>query len=87
MATRIWVTSEAYDSAIQAIITARHAQGVSQRDLAARLGKPRSFVSKLENKERRLDLVEFVVLARALNLAPADLLHRVVESLPSNIDI
>ena len=87
MAKRIWVTSDAYDAAIQAVIAARHAQGVSQRDLAERLGKPRSFVSKLENKERRLDMVEFVMLARAMDIPPGELLEKVVLSLPAEPEI
>lgn len=87
MAKRVWVTSEAYDAAIQAVVATRHEQGVSQRDLASRLGKPRSFVSKIENKERRLDMVEFVMIARGLNVAPADLLKAVIASLPADVEI
>jgi transcriptional regulator with XRE-family HTH domain len=33
--------------------------GLSQRDLAARLKVPHSWVAKVENGERRIDLVEF----------------------------
>lgn len=87
MATRRWVTSDAYDAAIQIVIAARHSQKLSQRGLADRLGKPRSFVSKLENKERRLDIVEFVMLARALRLSPSEWMDQVSNSLPVEIDM
>ena len=34
--------------------------GLTQADLADRLGKPQSFVAKVETHERRLDVIEFV---------------------------
>lgn len=83
---RVWVTSNAYDAAIQSLIAARHRQNLSQRDMAERLGKPRSFVSKLENKERRLDIVEFVALAQALEIAPESLLTELISHLPQPLD-
>ena len=83
---RPWVTSEAYDAAITVVIQVRQAKSISQRELADRLGKPRSFVSKIENKERRLDFVEFVVVARALEISPSELISDVASSLPDEID-
>lgn len=83
---RPWVTSAAYDAAITVVIEARRLAGLSQRELAERLGKPRSFVSKTENKERRLDFVEFVVVAQALELKPSDMIGLVVEALPARIE-
>jgi transcriptional regulator with XRE-family HTH domain len=38
---------------------ARTDAGLSQRDLAARLNVPHSWVAKVENGERRIDLIEF----------------------------
>lgn len=83
---RPWVTSGAYDAAISAVVDARKATGISQRELADRLGKPRSFVSKIENKERRLDIVEAVVIARALGMSPEALTAQIVAALPDHID-
>lgn len=51
---------------------ARERTGLTQMDVAKRLGKPQSYVSKYERGERRLDFVEFVLLAEILDLAPAD---------------
>jgi transcriptional regulator with XRE-family HTH domain len=39
---------------------------MTQQDLARRLRKPQSFVSKYENGERRLDIAEFLEIAEAL---------------------
>ena len=82
---RPWVTSPAYSSAIRTIVEYRQAQGLSQRDVAQRIGKPRSFISKIENRERRLDVVEFVALARALGGDPLRLLGRIVDALPDEL--
>jgi transcriptional regulator with XRE-family HTH domain len=47
---------------------------LTQRDLADRLHKPESFVAKYEGGERRLDVVEFVAIARALGADPLKLM-------------
>jgi transcriptional regulator with XRE-family HTH domain len=57
---RRWVTSPSYDVVVQTLVAARQAAGVSQAELAKRLGKPPSYVAKIELKERRVDVVEFV---------------------------
>ncbi|WP_439478766.1 helix-turn-helix domain-containing protein [Brevundimonas sp.] len=84
---RVWVTSPAYEAAVSQLVAVRKRCGLSQRDLAERINKPRSFISKIENRERRIDIVEFIVLARALGLDPNDLLAELAGSLPNQIDI
>lgn len=84
---RVWVTSEAYEAAVRTLVSARTSQGISQRHLAEILHKPRSFVSKYENRERRLDIVEFIVIARAIGIAPATLMTMVADALPTDIQI
>ncbi len=54
---------------------ARRRAGHTQQALAAKLGRPQSFVAKYENGERRIDVVEFVTIARALNADPAKLFN------------
>ncbi len=64
--------SEKYQSVIQALISARKDRKVWQTDIAAKLSKPQSFVSKYENYERRLDMVEFVDVCRAIGVSSRD---------------
>ena len=52
------------------LVEARAAAGLTQGQLAARLSRPQSFVSKYERGERRLDVAEFIEIAAALGLDP-----------------
>src|SRR5881392_2590276 len=56
------------------MVGARKAAGLTQHALARRLKKPQSFVAKYEGGERRLDVVEFVTVARALHVDPLKLM-------------
>lgn len=59
---------------VQAIIQARKAAGLTQRELADRLNKSQSFVALIETSQRRIDIVEFIAIAYALNSTPERLL-------------
>ena len=56
-----------HDALLATLKAARDASGLTQQQLADRLGRPQSFVAKYEGGERRLDVIEFVELATALN--------------------
>ncbi len=78
---RKWVRSSSYRQVIGRIRAARWQTGMSQRALATKLGKPPSWVAKIEQMERRLDVVEFVAIARALGLNEARFLQEIALSL------
>ena len=63
-----------YDNFKNALKKARIEQGLTQKVVAERLGVPQSFVSKYENGERRLDVVEFMTIAQALGIDPLHIL-------------
>lgn len=48
--------------------TYRERAGLTQVELAERLGVPQSFVSKYENGERRLDLIELRQVCGAIGV-------------------
>jgi transcriptional regulator with XRE-family HTH domain len=52
------------------LVEARRESGLTQVQLAERLSRPQSFVSKVERGERRLDVVEFLELAQAIGIDP-----------------
>ena len=81
------VFTTAYSQFLRSLIEARSAAGMRQIDLAKRIGKPQSFVSKMETGERRLDLVEFLVVARALAVDPVSMVANLAEALPPDTDI
>jgi transcriptional regulator with XRE-family HTH domain len=64
------------------MIAARKSAGLTQHALARRLGRPQSFVAKYEGGERRLDVVEFVAIIRAIGGDPIKLLRDFVAGKP-----
>ncbi|MFA6020468.1 MAG: helix-turn-helix transcriptional regulator [Rhodospirillales bacterium] len=64
-----------YDQFCSLLIAARRGNKMTQVEVADRLGKPQSFVSKYESGERRLDVVEFTDVCAALGISPLDLIQ------------
>jgi transcriptional regulator with XRE-family HTH domain len=62
----------------------RVARGMTMRDLAVLLDVPHSFIGKVETRERRIDLIEFVVICRTLSLSPHDGLDVVLAAAAEN---
>lgn len=53
--------------------------GLRQEDLATRLNKPQSFVSKVESGERRLDVLELREICQAIGISLPDFVCRLEE--------
>jgi transcriptional regulator with XRE-family HTH domain len=66
---------ELYDRALAQLIAARKKARVTQSELAADLGRPQSFVAKYESRERRLDVAEYLGIARKLGADPYEMLY------------
>lgn len=64
------------------LVEARTRAGLTQVALGRRLKRPQSYVSKYETGERRLDVVEFVEVVRALRLDPTRVLAELLKVRP-----
>lgn len=59
-----------------ALSAVRASAGLSQAQVAARLGRPQSFVSKYESAERKLDLADLEDIAGALGVSLEGMIER-----------
>ena len=64
----------------------RVAAKLTQAHLAARLDRPQSFVAKYEGGERRLDVIEFMEVAEAIGVDPAEFIRRLGLSDDESLD-
>ena len=59
----------------------RRDAGLTQEDLAAKLKRPQSFVSKYESGERRLDVLELREICSTMNVTLMDFVHKMERAL------
>ena len=64
---------------IAVLVTTRETVQLTQRDLAHLLKRPHSFVSRVEAGERRVDVIEFIEIARVLDVEPKQLFAKVLD--------
>ena len=76
------VHTDGYNAVLEALTAARQRAGLSQQELAARLRRPQSFVSKYENGERRIDVAEFILLMRVLGEDPGAAFAEILAASP-----
>lgn len=63
-----------YQVLIAHLIELRKLKGLTQTTLAERLGKPQSYVAKIEGCERKLDILEFMELCTALDTRASEMI-------------
>lgn len=61
---------------------ARKDAGITQAELGKRIGQRQTFVSKFELGERRLDVAEFIVVSRAIEVDPRTIFQLAEGSMP-----
>lgn len=81
------VFSDEYEIVREVLIGARHDAGLSQRALAARLGKTGSHVAMIERGQRRVDLLEFCRIADSLGVSADALVQRISTQLGALRDV
>ena len=79
----MWVETEQYKAVGAALAAARRRARLTQQELARRVGKPQSFVSEYERGQRRVDIIEFILITRTLDTDPLSVLAEIVRTLPS----
>ena len=67
----------------EVLVRARERAGLKQAEVAARLGLPASYLSKIESGTRRLDVIELIRIAEAMEMDPAALIAEVQKALSS----
>ncbi|MEK7741331.1 MAG: helix-turn-helix transcriptional regulator [Pseudomonadota bacterium] len=73
-ATQLVIYDPRYQNLIKKLIELRESKNVTQVELAQRLGKPQSYVSKVEILERRLDVIELIDWLKVLDASIFDFL-------------
>ena len=63
----------------------RESRGLTMRELAARMALPHSFIGKVEQRERRLDVIEYLHYCQALGVSPIEGLLAVDKTLKPNM--
>ncbi|MEP6827314.1 MAG: helix-turn-helix transcriptional regulator [Aestuariivirga sp.] len=61
---------------VDLLIAKREAANMTQAELAERLGEYQSFIARMESGQRRVDVVEFIEIARVLNFDAAKALKK-----------
>lgn len=69
------------------LIETRTRSGLTQAELAGRLGRPQPFISFVERGERRVDVIEFYAIMRALGEEPENAFRDLIAKLPSKLQI
>jgi ribosome-binding protein aMBF1 (putative translation factor) len=74
--------SATYQHLTALLAQTRHKSGMTQQQVADALKTHQSYVAKVEGGERRIDVVEFMELARALGVTPSLLLEKLEAQFP-----
>jgi transcriptional regulator with XRE-family HTH domain len=72
------VFTKQYQLLLDLLIGLRTEKGISQRELSKKLKRVRTYVSKYERGERRIDVIEFLEIADALEADPVRIIKQLV---------
>lgn len=79
----MWVQQGHYKIAGSIFRIARERAGLNQQQLAKQLAKPQSFVSSYERGQRRIDMLEFLKIVRAIGDDPSRVFAEILARFPS----
>lgn len=78
---------DAYTELVRLLIAKRKEADLTQAELSAVLKKPQPFISKVERRVRRIDVVEFIAITRAMGFTPEAVFAELLHKLPRRIEI
>ena len=81
------VFTGAHKHLVRVLKDARTKSGLKQEELAERLGRERTMISLIETGQRRVDVLEFYAIAKALGVNPTELFDELSKKLPDSIEI
>ena len=79
--------SDAHQILVEQLIAARKQSGLKKEEVASLLGKDLSYISNIERGQSRVDVIEYVALARAMRADPTTLFRDFVTKLADDIQI
>lgn len=65
---------------VAALRKAREVAGISQRQLSERLQRPPNWIQRIESLERRVDVAEFITIAKAVGADVTELFREVLRA-------
>ena len=79
--------TEPYKILLEVLIDARKRAGVTQTELARRLKRPQPYMSMVERGERRVDVIQFYAIMKALGANPEEVFRELIAKLPDEVDV
>ena len=78
------IYQQRYQTLIDCLISARKQAKLTQADIAHQLGKPQSYIAKIEGKDRKIDILEYVELCEVLKIQPSETIKLIENSQTQN---
>ncbi len=76
------IRSSGQEALCKALIAARKDAGLTQQALATKLRCHQSLIARFESGQRRIDVIEFVVISRAIGVVASEILKDLELSIP-----
>jgi len=70
------LSSQKYQRFTALLREAREKSGLSQVEVAEKIGRPQSFVSKYESGERRIDVCEYLDICKSIGINPITIIDK-----------
>ncbi len=76
-----------YRLLIDQLVETRQRADVTQAELARRVNRPQPFISLVERGERRVDVIQFYAIMKALGVDPEHAFRELIAKLPDKVEV